>query len=164
MHYPGGQRVQYPQELGNADLIDQQEGQGHGKTVSQYEKGYQYGVGKAALDKHIENALLKSELYGDPGKSSATDNISLCVILKMCQQRQQCPYSFFNLGLRLIYVLMGTSSPPFLSLYGKKCLCYYYVHLKLLFYQLINCQETWYEHSASVHHPTLLLFNLLLYK
>ncbi|PNF25072.1 hypothetical protein B7P43_G02037 [Cryptotermes secundus] len=67
IHYPGGQRVQYSQELGNGDLVDQQEGQGNGKTVSQYEKGYQYGVGKAALDKHVENALLKSELYGDPG-------------------------------------------------------------------------------------------------
>lgn len=64
IHYPGGQRVQYHQELGNGD---HHEAQGHGKTVSQYEKGYQYGVGKAALDKHVENALLKSELYGDPG-------------------------------------------------------------------------------------------------
>jgi hypothetical protein len=58
-------------------LVDQQEGQSHGKTVSQYEKGYQYGVGKAALDKHVENALLKSELYGDPGTSSATGTIFL---------------------------------------------------------------------------------------
>lgn len=85
IHYPGGQRVQYPQELGNGDLVDQQEDQGHGKTVSQYEKGYQYGVGKAALDKHVENALLKSELYGDPGKLSAVDAIFLYVILTLRQ-------------------------------------------------------------------------------
>ncbi|XP_049799493.1 uncharacterized protein LOC126234788 isoform X1 [Schistocerca nitens] len=39
---------------------------GDGKTVAQYEKGYLYGAGKAAPDKHVENALLKSELYGDP--------------------------------------------------------------------------------------------------
>jgi hypothetical protein len=64
IHYPGSQRAQYHQGLGNTD---HQNAQGHGKTVSQYEKGYQYGVGKAALDKHVENALLKSELYGDPG-------------------------------------------------------------------------------------------------
>ncbi|XP_068083800.1 uncharacterized protein [Anabrus simplex] len=37
-----------------------------GKTVAQYEKGYRYGTGKAALGKHVENALLKSELYGEP--------------------------------------------------------------------------------------------------
>ncbi|XP_069682861.1 prohormone-2-like isoform X2 [Periplaneta americana] len=67
INYPGGQRPQYRQELGNGDMADQQEDHGRGKTVSQYEKGYQYGVGKAALDKHVENALLKSELYGDPG-------------------------------------------------------------------------------------------------
>ncbi|KAJ4447223.1 hypothetical protein ANN_09226 [Periplaneta americana] len=67
INYPGGQRAQYRQELGNGDMADQQEDHGRGKTVSQYEKGYQYGVGKAALDKHVENALLKSELYGDPG-------------------------------------------------------------------------------------------------
>jgi hypothetical protein len=66
IHYPGGQRAQYHQELGGNG--DHHDAQGHGKTVSQYEKGYQYGVGKAALDKHVENALLKSELYGDPGK------------------------------------------------------------------------------------------------
>lgn len=69
IHYPAGQRAQFHQELGNGD---HQDAQGHGKTVSQYEKGYQYGVGKAALDKHVENALLKSELYGDPGKLSST--------------------------------------------------------------------------------------------
>jgi hypothetical protein len=78
LHYPGGHRVQYPQELGNADLVDQQEGQSNGKTVSEYEKGYQYGVGKAALDKHVENALLKSELYGDPGMLSAIGIIFYC--------------------------------------------------------------------------------------
>ncbi|KAJ9581739.1 hypothetical protein L9F63_003916, partial [Diploptera punctata] len=58
VQYPGGSRTHF----GN----DQQGGQSPGKTLSQYEKGYQYGVGKAALDKHVENALLKSELYGDP--------------------------------------------------------------------------------------------------
>ncbi|PSN51579.1 hypothetical protein C0J52_17889 [Blattella germanica] len=64
VQYPGGSRAQFHQELGS----EQHQDQGHGKTVSQYEKGYQYGVGKAALDKHVENALLKSELYGDPCK------------------------------------------------------------------------------------------------
>jgi hypothetical protein len=88
IHYPGGQRAQYHQELGNRDLVDEQEDQGHGKTVSQYEKGYQYGVGKAALDKHVENALLKSELYGDPGKLSVVGEIFLGVILILCQLSQ----------------------------------------------------------------------------
>lgn len=81
IHYPGSQRAQYNQDLGNAD---HQNAQGHGKTVSQYEKGYQYGVGKAALDKHVENALLKSELYGDPGKLPSTVyTIILGCILKL---------------------------------------------------------------------------------
>nr|UES72887.1 NVP-containing protein transcript a [Carausius morosus] len=37
-----------------------------GKSPAQYEKGYRYGVGKEAMDKHVENALLKSELFGEP--------------------------------------------------------------------------------------------------
>jgi hypothetical protein len=68
IHTTGDKSMQYHQEQTHGDLANQQEDQGHGKTVSQYEKGYQYGVGKAAHDKHVENALLKSELYGDPGK------------------------------------------------------------------------------------------------
>ncbi|CAG2059225.1 unnamed protein product [Timema podura] len=45
---------------------DEEEALSAGKSVAQYEKGYKYGVGKEALDKHVENALLKSELYGEP--------------------------------------------------------------------------------------------------
>jgi uncharacterized protein YdaT len=69
IHNTGDQSTQYHQERNLGDLANRQVDQGHGKTVSQYEKGYQYGVGKAAHDKHVENALLKSELYGDPGRS-----------------------------------------------------------------------------------------------
>jgi hypothetical protein len=80
IHYPGGQSAQYHQKLGNAD---HQNAQGHGKTVSQYEKGYKYGVGKAALDKHVENALLKSELYGEPGKLPSTIHIYIYNFIRL---------------------------------------------------------------------------------
>lgn len=36
------------------------------KTLSEYEKGYRYGTSKDSLDEALENAVLKSELYGDP--------------------------------------------------------------------------------------------------
>ncbi|XP_021922300.1 prohormone-2-like isoform X2 [Zootermopsis nevadensis] len=67
IHNTGHKNTQHHQEQNHGDLANQQDYQSRGKTVSQYEKGYQYGVGKAAHDKHVENALLKSELYGDPG-------------------------------------------------------------------------------------------------
>lgn len=36
------------------------------KSLLDYEKGYRYGTNKEKLDKDLENAVLKSELYGDP--------------------------------------------------------------------------------------------------
>lgn len=36
------------------------------KTLSDYEKGFQYGTNKDKLDEQMENAILKSELYGEP--------------------------------------------------------------------------------------------------
>lgn len=36
------------------------------KTISEYEKGFHYGTNKDKLDEALENAVLKSELYGDP--------------------------------------------------------------------------------------------------
>lgn len=36
------------------------------KTVAEYEKGFHYGINKDRLDEAIENAVLKSEIYGDP--------------------------------------------------------------------------------------------------
>lgn len=36
------------------------------KTIAEYEKGYRYGTNKDKLDEALENAVLKSELYGDP--------------------------------------------------------------------------------------------------
>ncbi|KAH1025318.1 uncharacterized protein LOC109537854 isoform X1 [Dendroctonus ponderosae] len=35
------------------------------KTIAEYEKGYQYGTNKEKLDAALQNAILKSELYGD---------------------------------------------------------------------------------------------------
>lgn len=35
------------------------------KSIADYEKGYQYGINKEKLDEALENAILKSELYGD---------------------------------------------------------------------------------------------------
>ncbi|XP_019880398.1 uncharacterized protein LOC109608412 [Aethina tumida] len=37
------------------------------KTVEEYEKGFQYGASKDKLDEALENAVLKSEYYGEPG-------------------------------------------------------------------------------------------------
>lgn len=36
------------------------------KTLAEYEKGFHYGTNKAKLDEQMENAILKSEMYGDP--------------------------------------------------------------------------------------------------
>lgn len=36
------------------------------KSLLDYEKGYRYGTNKDKLDEALENAVLKSELYGDP--------------------------------------------------------------------------------------------------
>jgi hypothetical protein len=36
------------------------------KSVAEYEKGFRYGTNKEKLDEALENAVLKSELYGDP--------------------------------------------------------------------------------------------------
>ncbi|XP_008196925.2 prohormone-2 [Tribolium castaneum] len=36
------------------------------KTIAEYEKGFHYGTNKEKLDEALENAVLKSELYGDP--------------------------------------------------------------------------------------------------
>lgn len=36
------------------------------KTISEYEKGFHYGTNKEKLDEALENAVLKSELYGEP--------------------------------------------------------------------------------------------------
>lgn len=36
------------------------------KTIQEYEKGFHYGTNKAKLDEQMENAILKSEIYGDP--------------------------------------------------------------------------------------------------
>lgn len=36
------------------------------KSIAEYEKGYRYGTNKDKLDEALENAVLKSELYGDP--------------------------------------------------------------------------------------------------
>lgn len=36
------------------------------KTVGEYEKGFRYGANKDKLDEALENAVLKSELYGEP--------------------------------------------------------------------------------------------------
>ncbi|KAK9883377.1 hypothetical protein WA026_001549 [Henosepilachna vigintioctopunctata] len=35
-----------------------------GKTLNEYEKGFQYGTNKEKLDEALENAVLKSEIYG----------------------------------------------------------------------------------------------------
>ncbi|KAK5641651.1 hypothetical protein RI129_010198 [Pyrocoelia pectoralis] len=37
------------------------------KSIIDYEKAYQYGTNKEKLDEALENAVLKSELYGNPG-------------------------------------------------------------------------------------------------
>lgn len=37
------------------------------KSLLDYEKGYQYGTNKEKLDEALENAVLKTELYGNPG-------------------------------------------------------------------------------------------------
>nr|CAH7729658.1 unnamed protein product [Callosobruchus chinensis] len=36
------------------------------KTIAEYEKGFRYGTSKDALDEALQNAVLKSELYGEP--------------------------------------------------------------------------------------------------
>lgn len=43
---------------GDADFAD--------KTIGDYEKAFGYGTSKEKLDEAIENAVLKSELYGGP--------------------------------------------------------------------------------------------------
>lgn len=63
-------------EQDNDGLLQQQEtlrrlnpelfGNEDEKTLNEYEKGYTYGANKQKLDEQMENAILKSELYGDP--------------------------------------------------------------------------------------------------
>ncbi|KAJ8979003.1 hypothetical protein NQ317_015719 [Molorchus minor] len=36
------------------------------KTIAEYEKGFRYGTNKDKLDEALENAVLKSELFGEP--------------------------------------------------------------------------------------------------
>uniref|UniRef100_A0A1Y1JWA2 Uncharacterized protein n=1 Tax=Photinus pyralis TaxID=7054 RepID=A0A1Y1JWA2_PHOPY len=40
------------------------------KSIVDYEKAYQYGTNKEKLDEALENAVLKSELYGSPGSAN----------------------------------------------------------------------------------------------
>jgi len=36
------------------------------KTIGEYEKGFRYGTNKDKIDEALENAILKSEIYGEP--------------------------------------------------------------------------------------------------
>lgn len=36
------------------------------KSISEYEKGFRYGTNRDKLNEALENAVLKSELYGEP--------------------------------------------------------------------------------------------------
>lgn len=47
-------------------LYSAPDGEFDDKTVAEYEKGFRYGTNKDKLDEALENAVLKSELYGDP--------------------------------------------------------------------------------------------------
>ncbi|KRT79348.1 hypothetical protein AMK59_8112, partial [Oryctes borbonicus] len=53
------QNTDIPSSLYDSDQIDD-------KSIAEYEKGYRYGTNKDKLDEALENAVLKSELYGDP--------------------------------------------------------------------------------------------------
>ncbi|KAI4456460.1 peptidyl-prolyl cis-trans isomerase-like 4 [Holotrichia oblita] len=53
------QNTDIPSSLYDTDQMDD-------KSIAEYEKGYRYGTNKDKLDEALENAVLKSELYGDP--------------------------------------------------------------------------------------------------
>lgn len=36
------------------------------KTLAEYQKGFHYGSNQAKLNEQMENAILKSEMYGEP--------------------------------------------------------------------------------------------------
>lgn len=48
------------------DRRDEDAGPFDEKTLNEYQKGLRYGANKAALDEQMENAILKSEMYGEP--------------------------------------------------------------------------------------------------
>lgn len=57
--YDGYQNLQSP-------LFAPIEGDFDDKALSDYEKNLRYAAGKDKLDEALENAVLKSELYGEP--------------------------------------------------------------------------------------------------
>ncbi|XP_017774108.1 PREDICTED: prohormone-2-like [Nicrophorus vespilloides] len=63
------QRFRFPSEeepFAASPLYTSEDELGNDKTVAEYEKGFRYGVNKDKLDEALENAILKSELYGEP--------------------------------------------------------------------------------------------------
>ncbi|KAF2899699.1 hypothetical protein ILUMI_06476, partial [Ignelater luminosus] len=65
----GGWEDQSKESLANLapSLYSSDDGQFDDKSLLDYEKAYRYGTNKEKLDEALENAVLKSELYGDPG-------------------------------------------------------------------------------------------------
>lgn len=49
-----------------SSLYNNDDGQFDDKSIAEYEKGFRYGTNKDKLDEALENAVLKSELYGEP--------------------------------------------------------------------------------------------------
>lgn len=49
-----------------SSLYNDDEARMNDKSMSEYEKGFRYATNKDKLNEALENAVLKSELYGEP--------------------------------------------------------------------------------------------------
>lgn len=61
-----------------ASLYNSPENTVDDKTIADYEKGFRYGSNKDRLDEALENAVLKSEIYGDPSAINQYRYLFIC--------------------------------------------------------------------------------------